>query len=142
MIPMLIGVLHQVVRPGAARWAIVDGMGNPEAKRTEAHRQALIAERDELRAAGKASKPERTPVALDQQSVGRLSRMDALQVQAMAVAAEGRRQARIHRIEAALTRVEDGEFGWCVTCGEDIAPGRLAMDPSVPTCIACAKGAE
>ena len=105
-----------------------------------AYRQKLLAERDELRATGEASKPERAPVALDQQSVGRLARMDALQVQAMAVAAEGRRQARIRRIEAALTRIEDGEFGWCVTCGDEIAPKRLAMDAAAPTCIACATG--
>ena len=105
-----------------------------------AHKQRLIAERDELRLAGEASAAERKPVALDQQSVGRLSRMDAMQVQAMNVAAEDRRQARIRRIEAALARIEAGEFGSCVTCGEDIAPKRLAMDATVPMCIACAKG--
>ncbi len=107
-----------------------------------AYRQKLLAERDELRATGDASEAERKPVTLDQQSVGRLSRMDAMQVQAMAVAAEGRRQARIRRIEAALTRLADGEFGWCVTCGDEIAPKRLAMDAAVPTCIACATGAH
>ena len=115
-------------------------VSNPATPDRESFRHALTAERNALRADDAASAAERKPVVLDQQSVGRLSRMDAMQVQAMAVATGERRQARIRRIEAALKRIETGEFGLCVTCGEDIVPKRLALDPAVATCITCAKG--
>ncbi len=82
---------------------------------------------------------DRRPVELDQQSVGRLSRMDALQVQAMAQAQEGRRQDQLRRIDAALQRLADGEYGACVECGEDIPAKRLEIDPTVVRCVDCAK---
>ena len=103
-------------------------------------RARLAAEAAELRAQGAASREDRAPVTLDQQSVGRLSRMDALQVQEMAKASEARRQARLRQIQAALQRLDDGEFGECLTCGEAIGAKRIKLDPAVPTCIACAKG--
>ncbi len=79
-------------------------------------------------------------VTLDQQSVGRLSRMDALQGQAMARATAARRDAQGARIRAALARLEDGEFGYCADCGDEISPKRLNLDPATPLCITCAKG--
>lgn len=82
---------------------------------------------------------ERAPVDLDQTSVGRLSRMDAIQVQAMALASQQRRKAELDRVNAALARIGDEDFGYCAACGEAIAEARLANDPSVATCIRCAK---
>ncbi len=82
----------------------------------------------------------RSTVVLDQQSVGRLSRMDAIQQQAMANATHQRRQAGIARARAAIVRVDEGEFGWCLDCGEEISTKRLDYDPSLPTCITCARG--
>jgi DnaK suppressor protein len=82
---------------------------------------------------------ETRTVELDQQSVGRLSRMDALQRQAMAKATRTRRAGMIRRVRAALLRIEAGEFGYCSDCGEDIPQERLALDPTVPTCISCAR---
>ncbi len=79
-------------------------------------------------------------VTLDQQSVGRLSRMDALQQQAMAQATQTRRAQMTARLRAALARIDDGEFGYCVECGDTIAPARLSLDPASPTCITCASG--
>ena len=79
-------------------------------------------------------------VELDQQSVGRLSRMDALQQQAMAKATQTRRDQSKSRIIAALSRLDEGEFGYCLTCGDEIALKRLESDPTVPTCLTCAKG--
>jgi DnaK suppressor protein len=87
------------------------------------------------------TKDERKPVELDQTSVGRLSRMDALQVQAMQLETERRRSQERQRIIAALKRLDEGEFGYCAVCGEDIEPKRLEHDPTVPNCIACARGA-
>ena len=90
-------------------------------------------------AAGNATRDaERAPVELDQQSVGRLARMDAMQRQAMAQATERRRQVRRRRVEAALKRIEDDEFGWCGRCGEAIGLGRLRVDPTTALCLDCA----
>ncbi len=84
---------------------------------------------------------ERAPVMLDQSRVGRLSRMDALQVQAMAEAQERRRRAERQRTEAALERLADGTWGLCTECGEAIAGARLDFDPTVALCIRCAREA-
>lgn len=99
--------------------------------------QARLAELDQEDAANEDS---RDTVTLQQDSVGRLSRMDALQQQAMAQATERRRMAERARIRAAFERIEEGEWGYCTACGEDIAPARLANDPSLATCIKCASG--
>ena len=74
----------------------------------------------ELKRASTSSSGDRRPVELDQQSVGRLSRMDALQGQAMAAGVEARRNARIRAIEAALRRLAEDEFGFCSDCGDFI----------------------
>lgn len=104
-----------------------------------AMRDALCEERGQLRQSSAATSGNRNPVTLDQQSVGRLSRMDAMQVQAMAQAEEARRQQRLRLIDAALRRIDEGEYGYCVACGDEIAPGRLASDPAAPRCVACAR---
>ena len=79
-------------------------------------------------------------VELDQQSVGRLSRMDALQNQAMAQATARRRGAERQRIMAALARIETDEYGYCVTCGDEIAAARLDTDPALALCAPCMRG--
>ena len=78
-------------------------------------------------------------VQLDQQSVGRLSRMDALQNQAMAQETERRRQLNLRKIAVALARIEEGEFGYCAVCGDPIQRARLDIDPAAATCVAHAK---
>ena len=103
-------------------------------------RQSLNDRRAELVQSSADHLGDRMPVELDQQSVGRLSRMDALQGQAMAKETERRRADEIRRIDAALDRLEKGDYGYCVNCGEDIDPKRLDFDLSIPTCIDCAKG--
>ena len=71
---------------------------------------------------------------LDQQSVGRLSRMDAMQRQATAAAQEARRHGRIRALEEALRRLEAGEFGWWEDCGAFIGERRLDLDPTLARC--------
>lgn len=106
---------------------------------TEAFRQQLLAERDALLLEDDLGAQDRKTVTLDQSSVGRLSRMDAMQRQAMAEATHRRRHARKGRIEAALQRIDEGEFGYCADCGDRIARKRVALDPTTPTCLSCAK---
>jgi RNA polymerase-binding transcription factor len=93
----------------------------------------------ELEAEDKSTSQDRATVTLDQQSVGRLSRMDALQQQAMANATHQRRQNERIRLKAALKRLAEGEYGYCLDCGDDISPKRLDLDPTVALCITCAQ---
>lgn len=82
------------------------------------------------------------PVDLDQARVGRLSRMDAMQHQAMAQAAARLAAQEAQRIRKGLDRVAAGDYGYCILCEEEIAEGRLKADPSVLTCITCARAGE
>jgi len=81
-------------------------------------------------------------VELDQTSVGRVSRMDAMQGQAMAVAANQRRQLELQKIEVALKRIDSEDYGFCLECDEEIAEPRLKLDPATPLCIKCASKSE
>lgn len=101
-------------------------------------RARLLAMRTDLEALIAGSKEARAAVELDQTKVGRLSRMDALQGQQMALAADRRRILELYNIDAALRRLEAGDYGNCTRCDEPIAPKRLALDPATPLCIECA----
>ncbi len=104
----------------------------------KAFKKRLTDMRREVEELSETTEEARKPVQLDQSMVGRLSRMDALQDQAMQLATEERRHIEIQRIDSALKRIEDGEFGYCVSCGEEIEKKRLEYDPTTPTCIDCA----
>ena len=106
----------------------------------ETARSRLMALRAALADTSAASAESRRPVELDQSRVGRLSRMDALQGQAMAVEAERRRGVEIGRIDAALARITAGAYGYCVACGDSIAAKRLGLDPAAAVCVGCAQG--
>ena len=101
-------------------------------------RQRLNARKTELEELSAISADDRAAVALDQQSVGRLSRMDAMQQQAMAQAQERARAAELQRIDQAFRRLADGEYGYCQDCGEKIPDKRLEIDPSAASCVKCA----
>jgi len=103
-------------------------------------KKRLLARRAALNETREQSAESRAPVILDQTSVGRLSRVDAMQIQAMAIESERRRAIEEKRIDAALERLMSGEYGECVTCGEDIVPARLDLDPAAAVCIDCARG--
>lgn len=113
-------------------------MGKPGNLDLDFIRRTLAEEWESLRGVSDAASDERRPVELDQQMVGRLSRMDAMQVQAMAQAVESRRQGRLRRIEAALRRLDEGEFGYCLECGYEIPARRLAIDSTFSHCADCA----
>ena len=113
-------------------------MGDRDDLDLDSIRRALAEELAALAESSAAGAAARRPVTLDQQSVGRLSRMDAMQVQAMAQASDARRRQRARRIEAALGRLDDGEFGFCAAWGEAIPAKRLAIDPTLAHCVDCA----
>ncbi len=99
----------------------------------------LLALKSEIEDIDSISKSSTATVTLDQSSVGRLSRMDALQGQQMALESERRRKQQLLQIQAALLRVENGEFGCCTHCGEEIAMGRLAFNPAITRCVGCSE---
>jgi DnaK suppressor protein len=105
-------------------------------------RQKLLRIREELSALEESGRKAAEIVELDQSKVGRLSRMDALQAQAMSSASNRRREQHLQRVAQALIRIQNDEFGWCGDCGEAIAPKRLEFDPSVALCIQCAEKNE
>jgi DnaK suppressor protein len=96
----------------------------------------------ELEDLAESSREAAAPVELDQTRQGRLSRMDALQGQAMAKDAERRRAQEVQRLKAALLRLDRGEFGECLECGEPIAEARLRADPGTMLCLDCASARE
>ncbi|WP_225029764.1 TraR/DksA family transcriptional regulator [Xinfangfangia pollutisoli] len=49
-------------------------------------------------------------------------------------------QQELRMIEAALTRLDQGEYGFCARCGAEIAPERLDVLPWTPLCRSCAAG--
>jgi len=100
----------------------------------------LLTLKSELLAASSSGQEAAKPVELDQTAIGRVSRMDALQDQGMGPASQQRRRIQLQRIDSALQRIEKGEFGWCVKCGEEIARKRLDVDPTASLCITCADG--
>ena len=81
-------------------------------------------------------------VELDQTRVGRLSRMDAMQGHEMTLEARRRRLRDIKRIDVALCKIDDDDYGYCEQCGEIIASGRLEIDPAALFCVACATRME
>ena len=102
-------------------------------------KKRLQEKRRELEDLSDLSADSRDPVELDQQSVGRLSRMDAMQQQAMSKATEQKRRLDLMRIEAAERRLRDGDYGYCEECDEEIPDGRLAIDPMAENCVGCAR---
>ena len=104
----------------------------------ETAKKRLEAKRSELESLSDISREARDTVELDQQAVGRLSRMDAMQQQAMAEAQERTRQLDLQRIEQAYRRIRDEDYGYCAECDEEIPDGRLAIDPMAERCVKCA----
>ena len=102
-------------------------------------REKMTARLAELETLQEESAEARAPVELDQAAVGRVSRIDAIQAQQMAKETARRRTIEMQRIKSAFLRMDKGDYGICIRCEEDIAIKRLENDPSVPTCIDCAR---
>jgi DnaK suppressor protein len=77
------------------------------------------------------------PVELDQSSVGRVSRMDAMQQQAMAQATRRSQQLRLSQCRSALAAMQRDEYGYCRSCDEPIGYGRLSAKPEALLCMRC-----
>jgi len=102
-------------------------------------REVLIARREALRVTAKTNKAATAVVELDQARIGRLSRMDAMQSQAMSVEIKRRNDREFVAIKATLARMDNEEYGECLHCGETIAMARLRANPVATLCIDCAE---
>lgn len=96
--------------------------------------RALVVELERALAAGADNA---RPVQLDQAAVGRLSRMDAIQQQALAKASRRNQQIRIQQCRGALEALARGDYGCCRRCEEPIGYRRLSATPETPFCIEC-----
>ena len=101
-------------------------------------RRRLAERKAEIEDMSRLSEEARATVMLDQQAVGRLSRMDSMQQQAMAEAQERQRKRDLTRIEMAERRIKNGDYGHCIDCDAEIPDGRLAIDPMAERCVHCA----
>ena len=102
----------------------------------------LLKQKNELLKAGETGEQAEEVVELDQACVGRLSRMDAMQAQAMSQETGRRRRQLLLAIDASLERIKTAEYGNCLECGEIINPRRLEANPSATLCISCAEAQE
>ena len=105
-------------------------------------RKSLLALQQTLLKAQETGDQAEKTVELDQTRVGRLSRMDAMQAQAMSKETGRRRRLKLVQIEAALQRLKCDDYGFCQECGEEIAAARLEVNPTVLLCIDCASAME
>lgn len=101
-------------------------------------RLLLVKLRDDLMEAEQSGAGEADTVELDQTRIGRLTRMDAIQTQQIALEAQRRRKILIRKIDAAWQRLENGEFGICNYCDASIETERLEFDPTTVFCSECA----
>ena len=99
-------------------------------------RRALERLHAELRAQLATSQEAAKPVDLDQ-PIGRVSRIDLIQQQRMIEAGRQAAKVRSQQVAAALRRMDDGDYGLCLGCGDEIEARRLAARPESPFCLAC-----
>ena len=104
--------------------------------------QQLLELQEELLGVAEIAQAASAAVELDQTRVGRLSRMDAMQQQAMSQATDVRRDQQLIRVKQALERIDDDEYGECLACLTAIPVARLEIDPATEYCVTCAAKLE
>jgi DnaK suppressor protein len=105
-------------------------------------RSTLCALDAELKAGLDQRSTSSAAVELDQTTVGRLSRMDAIQQQALSLASDRRASEQLLRVRAALARIEEQTYGRCIDCDEPLGIRRLAADPCSLLCVSCREDQE
>lgn len=75
-------------------------------------------------------------------SIGRLSRLDSMQMQQMALAGKRRLEQEVRDLNEALQRISADRYGSCQMCGKDIAFERLEYQPAAVCCVRCLESAR
>jgi DnaK suppressor protein len=100
-------------------------------------KKAIEIRMTELTSILKTETEDTKPIAPDV-SIGRLSRLDSMQMQQMALEQRRRKESELQQLKNALKRMEDGSYGTCMMCRQPIAPARLEAQPAAILCIHCA----
>lgn len=104
----------------------------------ERFKQQLEELEAELRDSVEGKADATAPVQVDS-SIGRLSRMDAIQSQQMALGLKARQQQALLRVQNALKAIANGTYGECRRCKGPIATERLEAQPDAVFCVTCAE---
>ena len=112
------------------------GMENLTPEEIDGLHSELLELNEELQLILESSAADARPVDLDQ-PIGRLSRMDAIAQQNIIQANRRSAQIRIQRIQSAIQRIANDEYGECLSCGELVGHQRLKVQPEAPFCISC-----
>ena len=102
----------------------------------------LLQQRDTLMASQRLGQSATETLALDQSSVGRVSRIDAIQSQSMTIETTRLRQQQLRQITTAIAMIESGDYGFCTECHAEIDVKRLSIDPAAMQCVPCASRLE
>jgi DnaK suppressor protein len=100
--------------------------------------RAILAER--VAELGRLTR-QRDGIAVER-SADLLEETQAASERALAVSNLDREYGQLQNARAALLRIEEGTFGTCEQCTEDIHPKRLAAVPWAAFCIRCQEAAD
>lgn len=81
---------------------------------------------------------EHTKPVSPENSLGRISRMDAINNKSVADASMRSKKAKLTKLRIALTHIDNEDFGVCKMCNNTIQPARLMYMPESTRCVRCA----
>lgn len=96
-------------------------------------RQKIAETKEEIEQLEELTKPVKPDNAY-----GRLSRMDAINNKTINDAALRNQKSQLQKLERALGKIDEGKYGTCLKCGDDIPLGRLKFMPWTAKCVKCA----
>ena len=100
-------------------------------------KEIIVSRLEEMQALDAGAIENRAIVQLDQQSVGRVSRIDAIQQQQMATALKQQQRLHLQQVNRAINELDNGDYGYCQQCGDVIAFARLKARPESVMCVKC-----
>lgn len=107
----------------------------------ESFRSKIEARICELEDSMESTKQDREAISPDK-SIGRLSRLDSMQMQQMALGMNSRMQEEVRQLKEALKRISVGCYGTCELCRQDIPMERLEFQLDATICIECFRKAS
>jgi len=78
------------------------------------------------------------PISPDN-AIGRLTRMEAINSKSINEAALKKAKDTLSKLERALTKIDNPDFGLCRECDEPIPSARLMILPETDLCVQCAE---
>jgi len=109
-----------------------------DSKKLEQYKALIIKEINSVKESLNALNEQLKPVSPDS-SLGRITRMDAIQNQSVSRQSLNSKKVRLYKLEVALRSVDAQTYGICTICGEDIAENRLKIVPESTVCMDCLK---